>query len=261
MPPNLLLMFTPSSKKVMLSALVACFAIQSGLVYSDDVDIELSADAVEGRKLYHDGACQVCHQLWGQGGFLGPDLTNASSRVDETRLASLLTVGSGQMPAFGYDDEQIRYMSAFLTEIDRPDIGRGQLRLGDPGMSVTPQGAFDAVVLETATGGVRDGFETFASGVCSACHFPFQTSVVGAPDLSTAVERLDEAALHDVLTRGRPERGMPPPAPALSSAERDRLIEYFGWLNANRAELVSDWDSRQADRRVDWSRLDWWEFR
>ena len=69
MPPYLPLMFTPSSKKVMLSALVACFAIQSGLVYSDDVDIELSADAVEGRKLYHDGACQVCHQLWGQGGF------------------------------------------------------------------------------------------------------------------------------------------------------------------------------------------------
>ncbi len=257
----LLSMFSPTAKKVMMSVLVACFVVQSGLVYSDDVDIELSAEAVEGRRLFHEGACQVCHQLWGQGGFLGPDLTNASSRVDETRLASLLTVGSGQMPAFGYDAEQIRQMRAFLAEIDRPDVGRGQLRLGEAGLSATPQGAFDAVVRETATATALEGFETFASGVCSACHFPFQTSIVGAPDLSTVVERLDEAALHEVLTLGRPDRGMPPPAPALTPAGRERLIDYFAWLNENRAELVVDWNARQAARRVDWSRLDWWEFR
>ena len=98
--PYLSQMFKPSSKKIMSSVLVACFVIQSGLVYSDDLDIVLSCDAVEGRKLSHDGACQVCHQLWGQGGFLGPDLTNAASRLDQTRFASLLTVRSGQMPAF-----------------------------------------------------------------------------------------------------------------------------------------------------------------
>lgn len=245
----------------MLSVLVVCFAIQTGLVYSDDVDIVLSADAVEGRELYHDGSCQVCHQLWGQGGFLGPDLTNASSRVDETRLASLLTVGSGQMPAFDYDADQIRYMRAFLEEIDRPDVGRGQLRLGDPATAVTPQGAFDATVREKVSPVALGGFETFASGVCSACHFPFQTSVVGAPDLSTVSERLDDSVLHEVLTNGRPERGMPPPVPALSAAQQDQLIEYFRWLNDNRADLMSDWELRQGDRRVDWSRLDWWEFR
>ena len=254
-------MFKPSSKKVMLSVLVVCFAIQTGLVYSDDVDIVLSADAVEGRQLFHDGSCQVCHQLWGQGGFLGPDLTNAASRVDETRLVSLLTVGSGQMPAYGYDERQIRYVRAFLEEIDRPDVGRGQLRLGDPSSSVTPQAAFDATVRSVASAGALAGFETYASGVCTACHFPFQTSVVGAPDLSTVVERLDDAALQDVLTNGRPERGMPPPAPALSAVERDRLIEYFRWLSENRSDLMAEWEGRQADRQVDWSRLDWWEFR
>jgi len=254
-------MFKPSSKKIMLSVLVACFVIQSGLVYSDDVDIVLSGEAVEGRKLFHDGACQVCHQLWGQGGFLGPDLTNAASRLDQTRLASLLTVGSGQMPAFDYSEEQIRYMRAFLEEIDRPDIGRGQLRLGDPSMSVTPQAAFGTAVRGVASANVLEGFEAFASGVCSACHFPFQTSIVGAPDLSTAIERLDEVALHDVLMNGRPERGMPPPAPALSETQRDRLIEYFAWLNENRSGLMAEWEGLQEDRNVNWSRLDWWEFR
>ena len=81
-------MFEPSFKKGLLAVLVLCFLVQSVLVYTDHVDLELSAKAIEGRRLYHESACQVCHQLWGQGGFLGPDLTNAASRVDETRLAS-----------------------------------------------------------------------------------------------------------------------------------------------------------------------------
>ena len=165
------------------------------------------------------------------------------------------------MPAYQYDAEQIRYVRAFLEEIDRPDVGRGQLRLGDPATAVTPQGAFDATVREEVSPVALAGFETFASGVCSACHFPFQTSVVGAPDLSTVAERLDDGELHEVLTNGRPERGMPPPAPALSAAQRDQLIEYFGWLNDHRTDLMSDWELRQAQRQVDWSQLDWWEFR
>lgn len=255
-------MFAASSKKILLSVLVVSFAIQTGLVYSDEVDLRLSQDAVEGRKLFHDGSCQVCHQLWGQGGFLGPDLTNAASRVDETRLASLLTVGSGQMPAFRYSDEQVRQMAAFLDEIDRPDIGRGQLRLGDPAAGTTPQAAFEAAV--EAAGppdSAARGFETFRSGACSACHFPFQTSIVGAPDLSTVAGRLGEADLLEVLTDGRPDVGMPPPMPPLSDAQKHDLIAYFSWLAEEREPLAGDVASRQADRDVDWSRLPWWEYR
>ena len=125
-------MLNPSSKKRLLAVLVLCFLVQSISVYRDDVDLELSMEAIEGRHIYHESACQVCHQLWGQGGFLGPDLTNAASRVDETRLVSLLTVGSGQMPAFNFNSRQIDQMKAFMNEIDRPDIGRGELRMGDP---------------------------------------------------------------------------------------------------------------------------------
>jgi hypothetical protein len=83
---------------------------------------------------------------------------------------------------------------------------------------------------------------------------------VGAPDLSTVVERLDETELRAVLTQGRPALGMPPPAPALSATEQRDVIAYLGWLNENRAGLVAD--ARRRDRRsVDWSRLPWWEYR
>ena len=254
-------MLESSSKKIMLTVLTASFVVQTGLVYLDDVDIQLSQEAVEGRKLFHEGSCQVCHQLWGQGGFLGPDLTNAASRVDETRLVSLLTVGSGQMPAFDFDERQIGYLSTFLEEIDRPDVGRGQLRLGDPADGTTPQAAFDvAIVAAGPPPSALAGHETFRAGICSSCHFPFQVSLVGAPDLSTVVDRVDDAGLHGVLTEGRPLLGMPPPAPALSESQRSDVIAYFHWLNSNRAGLLAESERRQAQRTVDWSRLAWWEF-
>jgi len=255
-------MFGPSSKKVMLSVLVVCFAVQTTLVYSDDVDLLLSEKATEGRRLFHENSCQVCHQLWGQGGFLGPDLTNSASRVDETRLASLLTVGSGQMPAMHFDEVQITAMRAFLEELDDAGIGRGELRLGDPNAGTNPQAAFEAaVVAASPPPSAEAGFGTVSSGVCSACHFPFQVSIVGAPDLSTVVDRLDDATLHEVLTSGRPDKGMPPPVPALSEQRRQQVIEYFRWLNSERGELQSETRRRQSGATVDWSRLPWWEYR
>ena len=254
-------MFEPTAKKTLLAVLSACFVLQTGLVYSDPVDITLSDEAVEGRKLFHRHSCQVCHQLWGQGGFLGPDLTNAGSRVDETRLSSLLTVGSGQMPAMHFTSSEIAAIRAFLTEIDRPDIGRGQLRLGDPAASTSPQSAFEASVLAASPPSeAAAGFEKFRSGICSTCHFPFQVSTVLAPDLSTVLERLDDAGLREVLVSGRPEKGMPPPVPAFSGSEIEQVIAYFRWLNQNRANLEADSNARQAQRNVDWSKLPWWEF-
>jgi hypothetical protein len=84
---------------------------------------------------------------------------------------------------------------------------------------------------------------------------------VGAPDLSTVVDRVDDEGLHTVLTDGRPSLGMPPPVPALSEQQRSDIVRYFHWLNSNRAQLEADAERRQSQRTVDWSRLDWWEFR
>jgi nitric oxide reductase subunit C len=255
-------MFHPTAKKFMLAGLVACFVIQSGLVYSDDTDLVLSETAIEGRRLFHVYACQVCHQTWGQGGFLGPDITNAASRVDSARLTLLLTVGSGQMPVFGFSGSQIASIRAYLQELDRPDVGRGQLRLGDPDSGASPQAAFEAAVSSMIPDGpAAAGFEVFRSGICSTCHLPFQISPVGGPDLSTVVERLDEAGLNDVLTFGRPEKGMPPPVPAFDAVRRSEVVAYFEWLNANRVELVAQTSRLRGATSVEWAKLPWWEFR
>ena len=166
------------------------------------------------------------------------------------------------MPAFGMSEEEIRAVRAFLTELDRPDLGIGELRLGDPDAGTSPQAAFEAAVLDASPRpDVVSGFESFRSGICSTCHFPFQVSVVLAPDLSTVTSRLDETELREVLVNGRPERGMPPPAPAFSETQLDQVVAYLNWLGENRGRLMADWELRQSARDVDWSRLPWWEYR
>lgn len=72
---------TPTAKRVLPTLLVATFAIQTALVYSDERADGLSEPAIRGRELWYANACQVCHQVYGNGGFLGPDLTNAARSV------------------------------------------------------------------------------------------------------------------------------------------------------------------------------------
>ncbi len=266
-------MFTPARKKLLLAVLVLSFGVQTGLVYSDARSEPLSEAAREGRALWQAHACQTCHQFYGQGGFLGPDLTNAASRVDSTRLVSLLTVGSGQMPPLGFSDAESAAMAAFLREMDRPEIGRGELRMGTPGEGAGAQAAFERAI-EAALGAgagqglaeVAAGFEAYRIRPCSACHFPFRDSPVGAPDLSLVAGSAGSAgslaadSLDRVLAEGRPLLGMPPPVPPLDAADRAALTAFLEFLSANREQLETATEALAAGRRLDWGALPWWEF-
>jgi hypothetical protein len=64
------------------------------------------------------------------GGFTGPDLTNVASRLAPAQIATALRGGVGLMPALGLPEAEIAALQAFLAELDRPDLGRGELRLG-----------------------------------------------------------------------------------------------------------------------------------
>lgn len=255
-------MCKPFWKKTLMLVLVLCFALQSSLVYSDERSEPLSADATAGRQLWHRHACQTCHQLYGQGGFLGPDLTNAASRVDSTRLVSLLTVGSGQMPPLDYSLTEVAQMAAFLEEIDRPDVGRGQLRLGDPNEQGGAQAGFDRALDAALSPGSPEaaGLAAYRTRPCAACHIPFRESPVGAPDLSLVVETLTADSLNQVLTDGRPLLGMPPPIPPLEGGDREALVAFLTYLNQNRSALMTASEEMAGSRRIDWRALPWWEF-
>ncbi|RMH14774.1 MAG: cytochrome c [Gemmatimonadetes bacterium] len=252
-----------TTKKLLLGALVFAFATQTWLVYTDRREPPLDEAALRGRAIWHREACQVCHQVYGQGGFLGPDLTNAASRIDRRRLASLLTVGSGQMPALHLSEPEVDAVWAYLRALDRPDLGRGQLRLGRADAAAAdPWSPVLAAARAADDEAVRTGAEAFAARACRGCHLPLRASPAGAPDLSTVVGRLSVDDLDAVLREGRPAKGMPPPTPAFDEGEREAVKAFFAWMDAERSRLRSALDAAaEARAPLSLARLPWWEFR
>ncbi|MFQ5844075.1 MAG: c-type cytochrome [Planctomycetota bacterium] len=71
--------------------------------------------------------CQVCHQIHGFGGSLGPDLTNrVTDNVADQEFRALLAAGSGRMPPLGLDPLEQRAVLAYLRRVNR--TGRSQPR-------------------------------------------------------------------------------------------------------------------------------------
>ncbi len=237
-------------KIAVLIFLVACFAIQTAVVYSDtSPSSPLTAQAIEGRQLWHAHNCQACHQLYGFGGFLGPDLTNASSRMGPDRLGQILSDGSAQMPAFGFDQDQIASLAAFLSAMN--DSGQGQ--------ALAPQdesGMFSVIVRslrQCDDPRVETGFRRFAASGCFGCHFSSMQQATGAADLLDVCDRLTQEEIMQVLEEGRPPRM---PTPRLTQTQRDEVYDYLVWLNDNRASLQRTHESLP----IRWFETPWWEF-
>lgn len=123
MPPRM----RAEHKKLLMIALVGCFFAQGALVYTDRTPTRpASSNAATGKRVWQANNCQACHQIYGMGGFLGPDLTNAYSRVPRQRIDVMVKFGFGQMPKFQISDEELNSLVEFLAYVDT--TGKGQLR-------------------------------------------------------------------------------------------------------------------------------------
>lgn len=113
-----------------MALLVGAFGAQTAWVYLDPSDASAVDDqVVEGIRLWHAGDCQACHQIYGYGGFLGPDLTNAATRYGEGLeqvLGSFLVAGPGAMPTYDFDAEEVAALGAWLRHIDATGIGQAR---------------------------------------------------------------------------------------------------------------------------------------
>lgn len=85
--------------------------------HTNNQDIELSN---KGRLVWQQNNCHTCHQLYGLGGYLGPDLTNVFSRTGENELyiKGIITSGVKQMPAFNLNEKEMKALISFLKNID-----------------------------------------------------------------------------------------------------------------------------------------------
>jgi nitric oxide reductase subunit C len=249
--------FSTGGRKGLVAVLVTMFALQTFLVYGDRTGRELSPlsdAALEGREVWLRHNCQACHQFYGFGGFLGPDLTNAWSRLSRERVDQVLTYGTAQMPPFRLSEGEITAIAAFLREVDATGVGQARVPQPNPA-------AFDAAVRELiAEGGIStaavNGADRFLTGPCKACHAPLGPKRIGnyvAPDLSSSPSRLTDAEILAVLERGRPAVGMPPSG--LSDDQRREVAAFLRWMGGRREELLTRTLEGES------AGLPWWEFR
>ncbi|HJM58738.1 MAG TPA: cytochrome c [Planctomycetota bacterium] len=252
----------PSSRKLMVMSLIGIFAGQTWLVYSDPagrVAPPLSELALEGRKVWHDYNCQSCHQLFGFGGFLGPDLTNLAEEMTPARYEVILTEGRGLMPSLDLKAEECDAIAAFLTEIDA--TGVGQLRIGD---SLSDREVMAAWLAECApesaplTAEQHLGAEVVLESACISCHLPNPASALGAPDLTLAATRFSEEELLRIVTEGIPAKGMP--AISLDDQQRTALYSFLEWAASHGDRLASRFASNQARQTGGFASIPWFEY-
>ena len=105
------------------------FVLFSGFVYTQAVpgnSAHSNPKAVQGKMLWQQYNCSSCHQIYGLGGYLGPDLTNVISTKGKGRnyAAAIMKSGSKVMPDFYLNNAEIEALLAFLEQADRSGNNR-----------------------------------------------------------------------------------------------------------------------------------------
>ena len=234
-----------SPQEIILGVLVLVYISISVVTYTDYpkqaqhpalTDLER-----KGLDLWRTNNCQVCHQFYGMGGFLGPDLTNrVTDETPDSEISWILVSGSRQMPAFGFQPAEQEALLAFLRAMSRT----GQ-SLPDPlgtERSVDQMEHFQLLVeaWSTETGHelepqMRIGFEVWGRYGCSGCHVPLSRGRYQAPDLSRRTIARSPAALEQALLQGR---GLMPRF-RLTRDDLDALGVYLNWMSVHRNDLVA----------------------
>lgn len=106
-----------------ITVLVICFCFYNVVIYRSGRKGEaiiLATKALEGQVLWQNNNCWSCHQIYGLGGYLGPDLTNVYSTnyKGENYIKAFLNSGVKTMPKFDFSEEEKNAIVAFLKHID-----------------------------------------------------------------------------------------------------------------------------------------------
>ena len=84
----------------------------------------ISEQSKEGKLLFQKYNCIACHQLYGLGGYMGPDLTNVISGNGKGPMyaKALLKNGTRRMPDFHLSENEMDEIVAFLIYVDKTGI-------------------------------------------------------------------------------------------------------------------------------------------
>ncbi len=114
----------PRKYLLILLLLSTLFFVYNFFIYADSSaygNIHLSEKAVRGENLWLKNNCNSCHQIYGLGGYLGPDLTNVYSfrQKNDTYLKAMFNSGIKTMPLFQFNESEKEELLQFLKEVDQ----------------------------------------------------------------------------------------------------------------------------------------------
>ena len=117
-------------KIVAFISLFVAYLVYSIIVYTKGTEKNIVVTAGEqtriknGSDLFQQYNCTACHQLYGLGGYLGPELTTAYSDPNrgEMYMKVFLKAGGPRMPNFHFKDDDVNALISFLKYVDTTAI-------------------------------------------------------------------------------------------------------------------------------------------
>lgn len=107
-------------KMIVLVLFVAAYLIYSFTLYTSLPVKQCIVDkrAENGKLVWQKYNCNACHQLYGLGGYIGPDLTNVYSKRSEAFIKAFLKNGTTAMPNFNINDYEMDCLLKYFNSID-----------------------------------------------------------------------------------------------------------------------------------------------
>ncbi len=113
--------FSENYKLSILILLISMYIFYSFYLYSflPSESLLKRNESYKGKMLWQKFNCSSCHQIYGLGGYLGPDLTNVYSIKGAVHIKAFLNTGNKVMPNFNLSSSEINMLLFFFQEIDK----------------------------------------------------------------------------------------------------------------------------------------------
>ncbi|MCG9879249.1 MAG: cytochrome c [Bacteroidia bacterium] len=91
-----------------------------------ETDPKIAQVISQGKLVWQKYNCQSCHQIYGLGGYLGPDLTNYAGQSGDRKLflSSAIKSAAQQMPSFNLSETELESLYQFLVSLNKSGIAQ-----------------------------------------------------------------------------------------------------------------------------------------
>ncbi len=193
---------------------------------------KLSAQVVEGKRLFEKHNCNDCHTILGFGGYYAPDLTKVVQRIGEDGIRlrvkspeKALVNSWRKMPNLKVADAEIESLIAFFAWVGNVDNGdwppqdsKARLTRGEERM--------------VAGAAVSPGAAVFQTRGCMNCHSLHGTGGTFGPALDTIGRTLTKEQIEHYIRNPKAvnPKAMMPAQTELSPKEREAVAEFLADL-------------------------------